>query len=157
MNPITVTQAKPNPYGKDRIGRLTPSSQLLAEWVDITNIGTYDCNLENLILQHVAYTKEYPNGVYSSIMNFKGILPSGKTIRIHSGHKTDESNMNPEDRNGADYHLFTGEDYVWNNIRNDTARIKDVSIGQGIDAAEYIAPPPEGIILKRRGDMLVPY
>lgn len=152
---LTVTKAKPNPSGKDRIGRtLTHPTQLAGEWVDIKNTGTLAVSLANLELYHIAYTGP-TTWDWNCVMTFSGGLPAGRTLRIHSGDPIPETQMNPVDRIGADYHLFTGRDYVWNNDRSDKPSIWNKAARVWIDQAEYRANPGEGRILNRVANSLI--
>lgn len=157
MKRLTVTQAKPNPTGKDRLGPIVPSSQLAGEWVDFKNTGDEDYPLGNIKLHHVAYTSQYPNGVWEEVMGFTGTLDAGKIVRVHSGGQISPDILSPEDFIGADYHLFTGNNYVWNNNRSDSPRLVLKQNGQTyeIDKTSYSAPVPEGKILKRVGGILI--
>lgn len=157
MRRLTITQAKPNPSGKDRLGPIVPSSQLAGEWVDFKNTGDEDYLLENIKLHHIAYTARYPNGVWEEVMGFTGTLGAGNVVRVHSGGKISLDILSPEDFIGADYHLFTGNNYVWNNDKNDSPRLVLKQNGQTyeIDKASYSAPAPEGKILRRMGGLLI--
>lgn len=155
MQKLIITQAKPNPLGKDRFGHLTPAVQLAGEWVDFKNSGDESYPLGNIKLQHVAYSPRYPNGVWEEVINFSGSLPVGETVRVHSGNGVPLNSLPPIDVRGADYHIFTGKNYVWNNDRSDTPRLKDVLSRTTVDEATYSANPPEGRILVRRGDYLL--
>jgi len=157
MTRITVTQAKPNPAGKDRLGNLVPSSQLAGEWVDFKNTGDESYFLNNIELQHIAYTPSYPNGVWDKVMGFSGNIGVGEVVRVHSGGKIPLENLSPVDFIGADYHLFTGGGYVWNNNRSDTPRLILRKNGQiyELDKASYSPNPPEGRILVRNGMQLI--
>jgi hypothetical protein len=157
MTQLTITQAKPNPAGKDRLGNLVPSSQLAGEWVDFKNTGDESYHLNNIELQHVAYTPSYPNGVWDKVMGFSGNLGVGQVVRVHSGGEIPLESLAPEDFIGANHHLFTGKNYVWNNNRSDTARLVMKQNGQiyEIDKASYSANPPEGRILVRNGIRLI--
>lgn len=157
MRKLTITQAKPNPAGKDRFGNLAPSSQLAGEWIDFQNTGDESYPLDNVKLHHVAYTTAYPNGVWQDVMNFTGVLEVGKIVRIHSGGRIPLETLLPVDRSGADYHLFTGNNYVWNNDRSDSPRLVLEQNGKTYEAdkATYSAYPLEGRVLKRRGSQLV--
>ena len=155
---LKITQAKPNPSGKDRYQHSNniPISQLVAEWVDFQNVGTEAYPLEGIKLQHIAYNFQSPNGYWDDVMSFSGTLLVGEIVRIHSGGEID--NLTSIDRNGANHHLFTGRNmYSWNNDRQDSPRIILVQNGNilEIDRADYSANPPEGKILKRIGDKLV--
>jgi hypothetical protein len=157
MKKITITQIKPNPSGKDRFGHLTPNLQLTAEWVDFKNTGNEDYPLENIILQHLAYSPSSIFGRWDDIMDFKGILKPEKVVRIHSGNEIPIGELALEDRINADHHLFTGENYVWNNDRSDSPRlvIKISGSISEVDKASYDAHPIEGKILKRVGERLI--
>lgn len=157
MKRLTITQAKPNPAGKDRLGNLVPSSQLAGEWVDFKNTGDEDYLLDNIKLYHVVYTTARPDGVWEEIMGFNGFLDIGKVVRVHSGGKISLTELLPIDKAGADYHLFTGDNYVWNNDKSDSPRLALKQNGQTyeVDKATYSAYPSEGKILKRIGGQLI--
>lgn len=159
MKTLSVTQLKPNPAGKDRSrsGNLNPS-QLASEWIDIKNIGSYDVNLENVELNHRAFSPSHPQGQWAPVLAFaKFLLPAGKTVRVHAGQSRELLVIRPEDRQGAEYHCFIGRDaYVWNNAEGDTAGLWDLTSQHWIDAASYDPNPPEGLILIRSGPKLVP-
>jgi hypothetical protein len=91
-------------------------------------------------------------------MSLKGALGAGKVLRIHSGSGPVNA-LRAEDLSGADFHLFRGADvYIWNNAEGDTSRITVDSNGseQDVDKAGYDPHPPEGVVLVRSGDKLVP-
>jgi hypothetical protein len=154
MKALQITQAKPNPSGKDRGYGDIPASQLGGEWVDYRNTGSEPYDLESILLQHVAYTPQYPSGVWQKVSDFSGILPVGEVVRVHSGAGP-ESQLKLEDRIGANYHIFTGKGYVWNNSRADTARLVNSVSNLMVDKASYQTNPVEGKILKRSGEWLV--
>ncbi|BFU94368.1 MAG: hypothetical protein NTNFB02_10900 [Nitrospira sp.] len=153
MKVLRVTKAKPNPSGKDRIGAFTPKRQLAAEWVDFKNVGDEAYSLNGISLQHIAYQDRCRDGKWAAVMSFKGVLQAGLVVRIHSGDELPLSEMYPEDAAGADIHLFTGRNYVWNNDCGDTAGLWDGKVW--IDAASYDPYPVEGKILVRQGDKLI--
>lgn len=158
MKTLRVVQLKPNPVGKDRnrFGTLSPA-QLGAEWVDFKNIGIVAEDLQNVRLYHVAYAIGEPHGHWEEIMSFQGSLPPGQVVRVHSGQSRDTSVLRQEDLLGADYHLFTGKDsYVWNNQKGDIAALGDGGVSNLIDRASYDPNPPEGTVLVRIGEKLVP-
>ena len=157
MKRLTITQAKPNPTGKDRFGNIAPSSQLAGEWVDFKNTGDEDHPLDNIKLYHIAYTTAHPNGVWEEVMGFNGVLDTSKVVRVHSGGKIPLTVLPLIDKAGADYHLFTGKNYVWNNSKSDSPRLVLEQNGQvyEVDRAIYSAYPPEGKILKRVGNSLL--
>lgn len=158
MATLKTSQLKPNPTGKDkdRSGR-AGASQLAAEWVDIKNPGDGPVSLTNVKVYHLAFV----NGKASNwdlVMSLQGQLGAGKVLRIHSGSGP-ESVLRPEDRAGADHHLFRNADvYIWNNAEGDMSRITVTSNGseQDVDKASYDPRPPEGVVLVRSGDKLVP-
>lgn len=152
---ITISQIKPNPIGKDRFGHLTPSNQLSGEWVDIRNDNSQGVSLSNLELHHIAYSTGYPNGVWDQVFSIDWVLPAWCTLRIHSGGRMHVEQLAPVDRNEADYHAFTGKNYVWNNDRADTPRLYDRVWRTTVDQATYSTIPPEGKILIRRGNYLL--
>lgn len=153
MKALRITQAKPNPSGKDRLGNVVPSSQLAGEWVDFKNTGDEPYSLDDVTLQHIAYRAGYPNGVWEEVTGFSGSLPAGETVRVHSGSKLPLTSLPTIDAHGADHHIFTGKNYVWNNSKSDTPRLRH--IGTTVDKATYQANPPEGKVLKRNGDYLL--
>ena len=157
MKQLLITQPKPNPSGKDRFGNVVPSSQLAGEWVDFKNTGNEGYPLENIKLHHIAYTTQYPNGVWEQVMGFTGTLGVGEIVRVHSGGKIPLENLFSIDMSGANYHLFTGERYIWNNDRSDCPRLVLKQNGQTyeIDKATYLAYPQEGRILLRQGTQLL--
>jgi len=157
MKKLTITQAKPNPSGKDRLGSVVPSSQLAGEWVDFKNTGNESYSLDNIKLHHVAYTRQYPDGVWEEVMGFFGNLSTGEVVRVHSGGGIPLNTLLPDDFIGADYHLFTGDNYIWNNDKSDSPRLILKQNGQTleIDKTSYSAYPTEGKILRRVGNQLV--
>ena len=158
MRTLKITQLKPNPVGKDRArtGRVTPT-QLAAEWVDFRNGGTATVSLNGVSLYHIAYAPGERNGHWKEITKFSGSLEAGKVIRVHTGQTRNVSVVASEDLVGADYHLFSGQDlYVWNNRKGDTAALWDIAPSQFIDRASYDSNPPEGVVLVRSGDKLIP-
>ena len=153
MKVLRIVKAKPNPAGKDRVGGLAPKKQLAAEWIDFKNAGDEPFGLEGISLHHIAYQQRCRDGRWEAVMSFKGVLQPGHVVRIHSGTELSTAEMYPQDAAGADHHLFTGRNYVWNNDCGDTARLWNGLIA--IDAASYDPYPLEGKILVRQGDKLI--
>lgn len=153
MKSLRVIRAKPNPAGKDRSRYSIPPAQLAAEWVDFQNNGTEGFPLTGVSLEHMAYQPGCRDGTWQTVMTFQGELAVGKIIRVHSGNGP-FTVMHVEDAFGADYHLFTGGNYVWNNDCGDRAGLWNGTTW--IDLASYDPYPPEGVILHRVGDKLVP-
>ncbi len=150
---LRIIKAKPNPAGKDRIGNLAPQSQLAGEWVDIRNNGSSPMDLSNIELYHWAYRKSEPG--WELVMNFKGSLPAGEIMRIHSSGKIPIEQLVPIDRQGADHHLFSGSGYVWNNDKEDKPTLWNKATREYVDRTSYDAYPPEGKILQRFNDKLI--
>jgi hypothetical protein len=154
MKTLKTVRLKPNPSGKDR-NRFGGASaaQLGGEWADIQNVGSQAVDLTGVSLHHIAY---HPNGTsrWEQVMAFNGALSPGKIMRIHAG-RGPESALRQEDLMGADHHLFSHGNYVWNNDKSDCAGIfeRESSL---VDKACYAANPPEGAVLQRVGDSLVP-
>lgn len=158
MKTLQTTRLKPNPTGKDknRYGHAT-APQLGAEWVDIKNTGNSPVDLNGVKIYHVAFANGKPSH-WELVISFKGTLGAGDVVRVHAGHGP-ESALNPEDRSGATHHVFTQRDqYVWNNAEGDTSRITEPANGGEFetDKASYDPYPPEGVILVRSGNKLVP-
>ena len=155
MKTLQIIRVKPNPSGKDRnrYGPLDPA-QLGAEWVDFKNTGTTSVNLDGVALYNVAY--HGGQGHWEQIMTFRGNLGCGQIVRVHSGKARELSVLRQDDVNGAQLHVFTGNDaYVWNNREGDAAALREPN-GTGIDQASYDPNPPEGDVLVRSGNKLVP-
>src|SRR4051812_42943724 len=127
MKTLQTSRLKPNPAGKDknRYGRAS-TAQLGAEWVDIKNVGMASVVMNGVKIYHVAFVNGRASH-WELITSFTGTLGVGEVIRLHGG-RGPETALNPEDRSGATYHLFTKRDqYVWNNAEGDTSRITEPS------------------------------
>jgi hypothetical protein len=143
MKTLQTVKMKPNPASKDRTRRGASETQLGAEWADIKNIGARDVDLSGITLSH-------------RVMTFKGTLKPGQVMRVHTG-KGPQIVLRQEDLDGADFHLFSGHDqYVWNNDCGDCASLWEGGSSAHLDKACYDCPPPDGVILHRVGDKLVP-
>lgn len=158
MKKLRTFRLKPNPAGKDKnkYGGATPA-QLGGEWVDIKNTDSSPVNLEGVTLYHVAFVNGRASH-WERIIAFTGVLQSGAVARVHAGSGP-MSALNPEDLRGADNHIFTQRDsYVWNNVEGDTSRLTEPASGSEIDIEKvgYAPNPPEGVVLVRAGEALVP-
>ena len=152
---LLITKAKPNPLGKDRIGRtFTPAVQLAAEWVDFQNIARTPINLSGTQMYHIAYL---PNGTteWELVIELSGTIQPGEIVRVHSGNPLALNQMNYPDAIGATYHVFTGKNYVWNNNKLDKPYLWYKPTKQGIDQTYYDAYVIEGKILQRVNDKLI--
>lgn len=152
---LLITKAKPNPSGKDRVGRaFTPAVQLAAEWVDFQNIASTAINLNGTQMYHVAYL---PNGTteWELVIELSGTIQPREIVRIHSGNPMPLTQMNFQDTIGANYHVFTKKDYIWNNDKIDRPYLWYKPTQQKIDLTYYDAWPTEGKILQRINDKLI--
>lgn len=153
---LQVKRIKPNPAGKDRSqSGATSASQLAGEWVDLRNVGSGPVTLASVELYHLAYAPGATQGRWDKVTGFTGNLPAGHTVRVHSGSGPD-SVIRPEDRAGAEHHMFSGSNYVWNNRQGDSPMLYNAALRQEIDRASYDPQPPEGQVLVRAGNKLVP-
>lgn len=154
---LKIIRLKPNPAGKDRAGRAPLSaSQLAAEWVDLQNTGRQAADLAGLEIYHLAHPAGGGKPEWRLVTRIKGSLEPGQVVRVHSGAGPHTSIIRPEDLSGADFHVFTGTDrYLWNNAEGDCAWIVWTSNKIG-DKACYDPHPPEGQVLHRSGDKLIP-
>lgn len=147
---LKIIKAKPNPFGKDHYAFSTPQQQLAGEWVDIKNESSDSIRLDDLELHHWAYTT---NGEeWEKVLGFSGTLSAGYIVRVHSGESIPISEMLEVDRIGANHHLFTGKNYVWNNDKLDKPSILSRESKGWVDNTWYDAYPGEGVILKRSYD-----
>ncbi len=160
---IQVTRAKPNPAGKDKSHGYPIPEQLLAEWVDLKNVGDAAVNLSTLHLADAQFghacqlhkeAQIYWNGPSSVV------LQTGETVRVHTGREVDAWRMQQEDRSGANYHSFANRgSFVLNNDCGDILSVWWQGQDQQWhreDAASYDPYPPEGQVLQRSGNKLVP-
>lgn len=151
---LQIARIKPNPSGKDRLGGWASASQLAAEWVDVTNTSAGAVTLNGIGLYHRAFSGG--SSRWEHLVDLSGVLPAGKTLRVHSG-RGGIAVVHVDDLMGADYHQFIGEDrYVWNNREGDTPLLWNDARKAEVDHASYDPNPPEGAILIRVGDRLVP-
>ena len=151
---LLIIKAKPNPLGKDRIGRtFTPAIQLAAEWVDFQNIAKTAINLNGTQMYHLAYLPGKTE--WELVIELSGVIQSGEIVRIHSGNPLPLNQMNFQDTIGANYHVFTGKNYVWNNDKLDKPYLWYKPTQQKIDLTYYDAWPVEGKILQRLNDKLI--
>ena len=122
------------------------------------NLGNRNIDLSGVVAKHVAYAPGASQGHWEVVTSFrKGILAPGQVVRVHAGKDRGTGVIRPEDLAGADFHLFTGEDrYVWNNDKADCSSLWIAGQRAPFDSAWYAANPPEGAVLVRSGNNLVP-
>lgn len=158
---LKVIRLKPNPAGKDITLFGATAEQLAGEWVDIRNEGTTGFDLRGLFLYHQAYVGTSAEWKWAPVISsnavINNVLPPWQTLRVHSGAVRSLDVVRQEDMTDADLHAFTGRDaYIWNNSQSDAAAVWNPANKQFIDRADYGAFPPEGSVLVRQGDMLLP-
>jgi len=158
MKTLQTHRLKPNPAGKDRTryGGAT-QAQLGGEWVDVKNTGSSPVNMDGVTLYHVAFANGRASH-WEKVIGFTGVLQPGNVVRVHSGSGPVTA-LNADDLRGADHHIFTQRDsYVWNNAEGDTSRITETQGSSEVetDKVGYAPNPPEGVVLVRAGDQLIP-
>ncbi len=154
---LKIIRAKPNPAGKDRLRHvIAPRSLLSGEWIDIKNEGRENVHLNGLQIWTVFYSKnkERMQIVMQFNLGENDILLPDKIIRVHSGKEIPPSELCWHDREGADYHVFTHTNYIWNNNEIDQPSIWDPKLKKWIDETWYEPKPPEGAILIRNNEKL---
>jgi hypothetical protein len=160
---IQIARAKPNPVGKDKTSSGTPKpGQLVAEWVDMKNIGNEPVRFATMELHHTLFsdrcvslnkTESYWSG------GGDAEIQPGETLRVHTGRKEHENTLSAEDRGDGKWRAFAGLDrFVLNNRCGDIIHVlwtaRDGTRYR--DSAGYDPNPPEGSVLHRRGDKLQP-
>ena len=158
---LEVYRAKPNPIGKDKTSGGNPKpEQLLGEWVDIKNIGTEPVLFSSMQLSHATYRRgceETGTEIYWTPDSAKALEP-GRQIRVYTGKSADKPLMHPEDR-APDWQSFAGRsNFACNNDCGDVLRVTwtDNTGERRSDTASYGPNPPEGVVLTRFGNLLVP-
>ncbi|MEK7176691.1 MAG: lamin tail domain-containing protein [Patescibacteria group bacterium] len=152
---LYILRAKPNPSGKDKYGQYAPNSQQNAEWIDIQNTSGKALNMTGVkVYDHKFDVYGRDEGRREVYKFGSWDMPVNTVVRIHSGDRVEISSLPSIDRDGANYHFFTWQPYVWNNVWGDTAEVRN-STDLLIDKASYGRNPTEGAILKRYGDHLI--
>lgn len=161
---LKIKRAKPNPAGKDLDSHGNPKPEkLLGEWVDIYNEGDADANLNIIHLCHQEFLQNcvrkdnyapYWNG------NYGEVLKPGQSLRIHTGKKSFSYFMSSADAAGVNFHAYAEKGhFVLNNGCGDTISLfwKDnEDKWRQEDLTSYAPKPPEGAVLVRSGNLLVP-
>lgn len=159
---LQITQAKPNPVGKDK-NRWSPKpDHLLGEWVDLKNVGDGSVTLS---LIHVAHREFSANCVPKDkpVIYWTGsgmiTVQPGEIVRLHTGRSNDSWQMAAADRVGVTYHAYAESgSFVLNNDCGDAVSVwwkgSDGAFNHE-DTASYDANPPDGAILYRSGHKLV--
>ncbi len=157
---LQITQAKPNPAGKDKASNTPKPEQLLAEYVDTKNVGTEAVPFSTISLSNTLIDANCRNTNQTEVYWTGGSdsLQPNKVIRIRTGNFKDKHLINPSDDIGNDWNSFANKDnFVLNNRCGDTITVAWInSLGsRQSDTASYDANQPEGAILRRSGDKLV--
>ncbi len=160
---ILVYRAKPNPIGKDRVSGYPQQQQLLGEWVDLQNTGDASVNLSILNLCHIQFSNQgIPEDKPSIYWTGKSgeVLKAGQIVRVHTGKSEYIGSMAYNDAQGVHLHSFAGKgNFVLNNNYGDVISVwwkGNDGTWYKEDAAGYDPYPPEGTVLKRDGDKLIP-
>jgi hypothetical protein len=144
MPDLYITRATPNPAGKDR----TPAHQvtndkLNGEWLQFQNIAQKNLDITDVRLDHNTYNYYGQKTGEETVVTLKGVLSAGKSIRVHTGSRTEGW------WEGDVYHFYAGKgNFVWNNKPGDTAYIRTGSNAM-VDWASYDPNPGEGEVLDR--------
>jgi hypothetical protein len=143
MPDLLITRSLPNPVGKDRTpaNRVT-NAQLNNEWIEFRNDTANRLNIEEVTLHHTTFNDRCERTGERLLMQFRGVLAVGQSLRIHTGTGTawDE---------GTIRHLYADRtNFVWNNVCGDTAVLR-LANGDRHDWASYDGNPPEGVVLER--------
>lgn len=86
--------------------------------------------MKGIKVQHVAYSGNSPHWSDAYIFQSVQVLPAlalvlkpGEILRIHSGGFLPIAELLSVDREGANYHKFTGKNYILDNKRVDGIRV----------------------------------
>ncbi|HEV2855669.1 MAG TPA: lamin tail domain-containing protein [Thermoanaerobaculia bacterium] len=142
MPDLYITQALPNPTGKDRPPHGGPTNaQLNGEWIEFANTSGRPLNLQGVRLLHDTFGWRCERTGQDAVTTFQGSLDSGLSIRVHTGSGEGQWEGNV-------FHFYVGRsNYIWNNNCGDRATL--AIEGGTIDWARYTPNPPEGRILRR--------
>lgn len=162
---LQIIQARPNPAGKDSnrdrdgVGAAAPE-QLLGEWVDVKNTGNDAVQLSTIQVRHAIFDENcYATGeteLYWTDVSAELLKPN-QVLRVHAGRREDSHRMTAEDQDGAEWHGYAEtDDFILNNRCGDKVVItwRDAVDRVGQDWVCYAPHPPEGLILKRSGNLL---
>ena len=156
---LQVYRAKPNPAGKDRTRSGPLSEQLVAEWVDIKNVGDQSVRFATMELHDTTFAPGCrADGTECYWRGGQGqeVLAPGQILRVHTGSKRYEATLSAEDR-GSDvtWTAFAERgNFVLNNDCGDVITViwSDGSGKRWKDSAAYDPQPPEGAVLYRWPD-----
>lgn len=161
---VIIIKAKPNPHGKDVSSSGSPRpEQLLGEWVDLMNEGNASVYLSSLYLCHVEFSQSCVPAEKPAIYwqgKTTDMLQPQQIVRVHTGKSIHSYLMDEIDNNGVHIHAYAEKGhFVLNNKCGDVISVwwKDANGNwEKEDLTSYDAYPPDGAVLIRRGDKLVP-
>lgn len=162
---LFIFRAKPNPAGKDLTAWGSPKAeQLLAEWVDLKNISESTIRLSEIGLCHTEFSQDcVPHDRPTVYWNGRAgeELQPGEIVRVHTGKSRDAYCMRDEDQQGVHHHAFAESgSFVLNNKCGDILSVwrkdSDGKWSEKLDGASYDPNPPDGEVLERSGNKLVP-
>ena len=141
------------------MSNISKPEQLLAEWVDIKNVGTEAVPFSTISLSHTLFDENCRNTNRTEIYWTGGSesLQPNKAIRVCTGDLRDKHLINPSDDTGNDWNSFAYKDnFVLNNRCGDTITVTwNNSVGnRQSDIASCDANQLEGTILGRNGNKL---
>jgi hypothetical protein len=151
---IRLYRLKLGPTGADRPSTGTQQFRQPGDWVDVRNEGPSATRINGLCLYHLEHLGPGTQPEYRFIVTLPECsLKPGEVLRLHSGPRRDLALLYAEDRNGADWHVFTsGESHFWNRRDGDTALLYAAASKETTDVATFDPNPPEGVVLWRQGD-----
>jgi hypothetical protein len=162
---LQIVQAKPNPTGKipdkeqNGDGAVKPE-WLFGEWVDVKNIGNDPIRFSTMQIRHALFDEDCHTTGETELYwtgDNSNLLKPGQVLRIHAGRREDAYQMSPEDQTGADWHGYSEADnFILNNVCGDKVILtwRDATDQVCQDWACYAPHPPEGLLLKRSGNLL---
>jgi hypothetical protein len=145
---LQITQEKPNPAGKDKAGDIPKPEQLLAEWVDIKNVGIEAVPVSSISLSHTLFDRKWRNTNQTEVYRTGGneSLQPNKAVRVRTGNFKDKNLINPSDDTGNDWNSFANKDnFVLNNRCGDTITVVWTNAVESklSDTAPYDANQPK--------------
>ena len=86
MPDLYITQALPNPAGKDRPPHGAPTNtQLNGEWLEFANTAGKELSLDGVQLLHQTFDRHCQRTGQEVVTTFNGALDAGRSIRLHTG------------------------------------------------------------------------
>src|SRR5262245_53250327 len=104
---LQVYRVKPNPAGKDRTRSGPVPEQLVAEWVDVKNVGNEPVGFATMELHDTTFApgcRADGTECYWKTPQATGSLAPGEVLRVYTGSKRFEGTLSAQDR---------GSDVTW--------------------------------------------